>query len=96
MARGSCVLRGRLDWAIAITIAFLVLVNVIDIRVKNASLILGPAGAAGLLALARWAGLSWAGLSSAWAGERGGVGCAGRSLRSVPSRCCSRWPPWSR
>ena len=34
MARGSCVLRGRLDWAILFVIAFLVLVNVIDIRVR--------------------------------------------------------------
>jgi hypothetical protein len=36
-----------------------VAVNVIDIRIAHASLVLGPAGAAGLLALARWAGLSW-------------------------------------
>ena len=52
--------RGRLDWAVALVVAFLVLVNVIDIRVQHAALVLGPAGAAGLLALARWAGLSWA------------------------------------
>ena len=41
MARASRVFRGRLDWAIIFVIAFLVVVNVIDIRVKNASLVLG-------------------------------------------------------
>jgi membrane protease YdiL (CAAX protease family) len=37
----------------------LVAANVIDASVAHASLVLGPAGAAGLLAVARWAGLSW-------------------------------------
>ena len=50
---------GRLGRAVAVTVAVLVMVNVIDIRVAHASLVLGPAGAVGLLALARWAGLSW-------------------------------------
>ena len=50
---------GRLHWAVAIIVVFLVFVNVIDIRIAHASLVLGPAGAVGLLALARWAGLSW-------------------------------------
>ena len=50
---------GRLGRAIAVTVAVLVMVNVIDIRVAHASLVLGPTGAVGLLALARWAGLSW-------------------------------------
>ncbi|HEY9241324.1 MAG TPA: CPBP family intramembrane glutamic endopeptidase [Streptosporangiaceae bacterium] len=43
-----------------IVIAVLAVVNVVDVRVAHAALVLGPAGAAGLLALARWAGLSWA------------------------------------
>ena len=34
-------------------------VNVADDRVPHATLVLGPAGAAALLVLARWAGLSW-------------------------------------
>ena len=59
MAGLSFLPRGRLDWAIAIVIAFLVLVNVVDIRVGHASLVLGPVGAAALLVLARWAGLGW-------------------------------------
>jgi uncharacterized protein len=50
---------GRVGRAVAATVAVLVVVNVVDVRVAHASLVLGPAGAAGLLALARWAGLSW-------------------------------------
>jgi uncharacterized protein len=60
MARLRFLPRGRLDWAVVIVIAFLVVVNVVDNLVAYAALALGPAGAAGLLALARWAGLSWA------------------------------------
>ena len=60
MARLRCLPRGRLDWALVIVVAVLVVVNVVDIRVAHAALVLGPAGAAGLLVLARWAGLSWA------------------------------------
>jgi CAAX protease family protein len=60
MATLWCLPRGRLDWALVIVIAVLVVVNVVDVRVAHAALVLGPAGAAGLLALARWAGLSWA------------------------------------
>jgi uncharacterized protein len=49
----------RLGWAIAAVVVMLGCVNVVDIRVRHASLIVGPVGAAGLLAIARWAGLSW-------------------------------------
>ena len=49
----------RVDQAAAVVVAFLVCVNVIEARVAHASLVLGPAGAAGLLAFARRAGLSW-------------------------------------
>jgi hypothetical protein len=38
---------------LAIVVAFLVAVNVVDARVAHAALVLGPAGAAGLLALGR-------------------------------------------
>jgi uncharacterized protein len=73
--------RGRLDWAVALVVAFLVLVNVIDIRVQHAALVLGPAGAAGLLALARWAGLSWAdlglGRGTWWRGLRWALAAIG-------------------
>ena len=49
----------RLGWAIAAVVVILGCVNVVDIRVRHASLVVGPVGAAGLLAIARWAGLSW-------------------------------------
>lgn len=49
----------RLRWAIAVVVVILGFVNVIDVRVQHASLVLGPVGAAGLLAIARRAGLSW-------------------------------------
>jgi uncharacterized protein len=59
MAETSGAPPGRLGWAIAVVIVVLGAVNVIDIRVAHASLVLGPVGAAGFLAIARWAGLSW-------------------------------------
>jgi uncharacterized protein len=57
MPRALCITPGR---AVFVTIVILVFVNVIDIRVPHASLVVGPVCAAVLLALARWAGLSWA------------------------------------
>ena len=59
MASTPCDPPGRLGWAVAGVVAVLALVNAIDASVAHASLVLGPAGAAGLLAIARWAGLSW-------------------------------------
>ena len=46
--------------AVIVTIVILAFVNVIDIRVPHASLVVGPVFAAVLLTLARLAGLSWA------------------------------------
>ena len=48
--------------AVAVVIAVLALLNVADIRVPHASLVAGPACVAGLVAIARLAGLSWADL----------------------------------
>jgi membrane protease YdiL (CAAX protease family) len=45
--------------AIAAVVPFLALVNVIDIRVAHASVVVGPVAAAGLLVAARRAGLTW-------------------------------------
>jgi uncharacterized protein len=45
--------------AVAITVVLLVVVNVVDVRVAHASLVVGPVCAAVLLGLARLAGLSW-------------------------------------
>ena len=50
---------GRLGWAVAMVVVILGFVNVIDVRVRHASLVIGPVGAVALLAIARWAGLSW-------------------------------------
>ena len=57
MPRALWITPGR---AVFVTVGILVCVNVIDIRVPHASLVVGPVTAAVLLALARAAGLSWA------------------------------------
>lgn len=59
MARTSRDRPAHLGRAVAVTVAILAFVNVADARVAHAQLVLGPVGAAGLLALARWAGLGW-------------------------------------
>ena len=59
MAGTSSDSRERVGWAVTVVVAVLACVNVVDARVAHASLVLGPAGAVGLLAIARWAGLSW-------------------------------------
>jgi membrane protease YdiL (CAAX protease family) len=48
--------------AILVTVAALVAVDVVDVRVRHASLVVGPVCAVALAALARLAGLSWADL----------------------------------
>lgn len=45
--------------AVAVVVLILAAVNVVDIRVAHASLVAGPLTAAGLIAIARLAGLSW-------------------------------------
>ncbi len=89
MAEKSGAPPGRLGWAVAVVIVVLVAVNVIDIRVAHASLVLGPVGAAGFLAIARWAGLSWQELGLGR--EPGGAGSSGRPVRSEPWPWCSPW-----
>ncbi len=83
MARLRCLPRGRLDWALVIVVAVLVVVNVADIRVAHAALVLGPAGAAALLALARWAGLNWAELGLGRGTWRRGLRWAGAAIGAV-------------
>ena len=45
--------------AVVIVVLILAAVNVLDVRVAHASLVVGPVCAAGLLGIARAAGLSW-------------------------------------
>jgi membrane protease YdiL (CAAX protease family) len=45
--------------AVVLTVVLLFIINVVDVLVPHASLVVGPAGAAVLLGLARLAGLSW-------------------------------------
>ena len=45
--------------AVVATIVILVVVNIVDVRVQHAALVVGPVCAAVLLGLARLAGLSW-------------------------------------
>jgi membrane protease YdiL (CAAX protease family) len=60
-----------------------VAVNVVSVRVPHATLWLGPAGAAGLLTIARWAGLSWAGLGLGRATQRRGLTWALAAIAAV-------------
>jgi uncharacterized protein len=83
MATPWWVPRERLDWAVVIVIVVLAVVNVVDIRVAHAALVLGPAGAAGLLALARWAGLSWAELGLGQGTWRRGLLWGGAAICAV-------------
>ena len=62
----------RVGWAVAGVIPILVIVNVVDVRVAHASLVLGRPAPRG-----SWpspVGLGSAGRNSAWAAERGGAG----------------------
>jgi membrane protease YdiL (CAAX protease family) len=69
--------------AVAVTIAILVAVNVVDVRVPHAALVAGPACAALLLWLARLAGLSWAELGLGPGTWRRGLRWAGAEIAIV-------------
>jgi membrane protease YdiL (CAAX protease family) len=69
--------------AVAVIVAFLALVNVIDVRVAHASLVLGPAAAAGLLVFARRAGLSWPELGLGAGTRRRGLAWAAAAIGAV-------------
>ncbi len=73
----------RVGWAIAAVVPVLAVVNVVDVRVAHASLVLGPVAAAGLLALARWAGLSWPELGLGRGTWRRGLIWAGSAIGAV-------------
>ena len=72
MAESSGEAPGRLGWMVAVVVALLLVINVVDARVAHASLVLGRPALRG-----SWrspGGLGSAGRSLAWAGERGGAG----------------------
>jgi CAAX protease family protein len=83
MAGVSSSQRGSPGWAVAVVVAVLVLVNVIDVRVAHASPVLGPAGAAGLLVIARRAGLSWSELGLGAGTWRRGLAWASAAIGAV-------------
>ena len=83
MASASSGHPGRLGWAIGVVLVVLVAVNVVGVLVSHAALIAGPAGAVGLLALARWAGLSWQELGLGPGTWRRGLAWAGAEIAAI-------------
>lgn len=69
--------------AVAVVIAVLALLNVVDIRVARASLVVGPVCVAGLVAVARLAGLSWQDLGLGKGTWRPGLKWAGAEIGLV-------------
>jgi membrane protease YdiL (CAAX protease family) len=69
--------------AVVLTIVILVAVNVVDVRVPHAALVVGPSCAALLLWLARLAGLSWAELGLGPGTWRPGLRWAGAEIGIV-------------
>jgi uncharacterized protein len=69
--------------AVAVVIAVLALLNVVDIRVDRASLVVGPVCVAGLVAVARLAGLSWQDLGLGKGTWRPGLKWAGAEIGLV-------------
>lgn len=70
-------------WAVAVVVVVLAFVNVIDVRIAHASLVVGPVAAAGLLLLARWAGLSWHELGLGAGTWRRGLAWAAAAIGAV-------------
>ena len=83
MASASSGHPGRLGWAIGVVLVVLVAVNVVGVLVSHAALVAGPAGAVGLLALARWAGLSWQELGLGPGTWRRGLAWAGAEIAAI-------------
>jgi uncharacterized protein len=77
------VLRFTPRLAVAATVLILVAVNVVDVRVAHAALVVGPVTAALLLLLARLAGLSWAELGLGPGTWRPGLRWAGAEIGIV-------------
>ena len=69
--------------AVFAVVAILAGVNVVDIRVAHASLAVGPVCAAGLVAIARMAGLSWQDLGMGPGTWRRGLTWAGAEIGAV-------------
>ncbi len=69
--------------AVVIVVLILTGVNVVDVRVPHASLAVGPVCAAGLLAIARLAGLSWRDLGLGPGTWRPGLRWAGAEIALV-------------
>ena len=70
--------------AVVVTIVILAVVNVVDVKVPHATLAVGPACAAVLLALARLAGLSWAELGLGPGTWRRGLAWAAETCQKTP------------
>jgi uncharacterized protein len=69
--------------AVFVVVAILAAVNVVDVRVAHASLAVGPVCAAGLVAIARMAGLSWQDLGMGAGTWRRGLTWAGVEIGAV-------------
>jgi uncharacterized protein len=69
--------------AVVVTVVVLAALNVVDIRVAHASLVVGPVCVAGLVALARLAGLSWQDLGLGPGTWRPGLRWAGAEIAIV-------------
>jgi len=69
--------------AVVVVVVVLAALNVVDIRVPHASLVVGPACVAGLVAIARLAGLSWQDLGLGPGTWRPGLRWAGAEIAIV-------------